>query len=136
MSGSLKTTPLLVVIVFQICVAVNHSAELVRIANRQGDSPIGVIHLCLVQPSTSSCFGPLGNIVLLRRATRQLLLSSADSILSFGSQHTGTKGEECLFEIRHLHSVILRIPFHCSFLIIFSLFFRHSVHAFFQSSNT
>lgn len=53
---------------FQICVAVDHSTSLVKIPDRVGESPICVLHP--VQPSTSSWFGLLGDMVPLYGATR------------------------------------------------------------------
>ena len=42
--------------------------SLVRIADKLNDSPISVVHRLLVQPTTSMCFSPLGDIVLPHRA--------------------------------------------------------------------
>uniref|UniRef100_M1DXN8 Uncharacterized protein n=1 Tax=Solanum tuberosum TaxID=4113 RepID=M1DXN8_SOLTU len=56
---------------FTICAAADHSASLVEIANQLDDLPFGV------------------NFSAMRR----LILFSADLILSFRDQHTGTKGE-------------------------------------------
>ncbi|WMV37705.1 hypothetical protein MTR67_031090 [Solanum verrucosum] len=74
----------------------DHSASLVRIADQLGDSPFSVFHRRLA---------PTFNIVMLwvigRHGTasqnfsamRQLVSFTADLILSFRAQHTGTKGE-------------------------------------------
>ncbi|WMV50586.1 hypothetical protein MTR67_043971 [Solanum verrucosum] len=74
----------------------HHSASLVGIANQLGYSPFDVVH---------RRFAPALNIIVLWiigrhgtalqnfSTTRRLLPFSADLILSFKDQHTGTKGE-------------------------------------------
>ena len=69
MSDSLKTTILLVSIVFQFCVAMDCSVALVGINDKFYNSSIGVVHHLMIQPLTSLSFVPLRDIVLLRRTT-------------------------------------------------------------------
>ena len=56
---------------FQIFAAMNHSVTLVWIIDWLSDSPIGVVHLLLVQPSTLSCFGSLDEDIVLGETTRR-----------------------------------------------------------------
>uniref|UniRef100_M1DPJ4 Uncharacterized protein n=1 Tax=Solanum tuberosum TaxID=4113 RepID=M1DPJ4_SOLTU len=78
----------------------DHSASLVRIANQLGDSFFGVVHRHL-----APAFSIIVLWVIRRHGTaswnfsamRRLLPISADLILSFRAQHTGTKGEVRLF---------------------------------------
>ncbi|KAG5609565.1 hypothetical protein H5410_020846, partial [Solanum commersonii] len=80
----------------KICSTVDHSATLVEIVDQLGDSPFGVVHRRLALSFNIVVFW------IIRRpsttsqnfsTTRQLLLFTADLILSFRVQYTRTKGE-------------------------------------------
>uniref|UniRef100_M1DYE4 Uncharacterized protein n=1 Tax=Solanum tuberosum TaxID=4113 RepID=M1DYE4_SOLTU len=74
----------------------DHSASLVRIADQLGDSPFGVVHRCLAPSFSIVVFWVIGRHGTALRnfsVMRRLLPFSADLILSFKAQHTGTKGE-------------------------------------------
>uniref|UniRef100_M1DJ70 Gag-pol polyprotein n=1 Tax=Solanum tuberosum TaxID=4113 RepID=M1DJ70_SOLTU len=82
--------------VYKICVAADHSASLVEIADLLGDSPFGVVHRRLAPAFTIVVLWVIGrhgtalqNFVVIHR----LLPFSADLIVSFRAQHTGTKGK-------------------------------------------
>uniref|UniRef100_M1E0M6 Uncharacterized protein n=1 Tax=Solanum tuberosum TaxID=4113 RepID=M1E0M6_SOLTU len=74
----------------------DHSASLVGIADQLGDSPFGVVHRHL-GPSFSIVvlwvIGLHGTASVNFSAMHRLLPFSADLILTFRAQHTGTKGE-------------------------------------------
>ncbi|WMV41870.1 hypothetical protein MTR67_035255 [Solanum verrucosum] len=74
----------------------HHSASLIGIADRLGDSPFGVVHRCLA-PSLNIVvlwvIGRHGPVSRNFSAMRRLLPFSGDLILFFMAQQTGTKGE-------------------------------------------
>uniref|UniRef100_M1DUX5 Secreted protein n=1 Tax=Solanum tuberosum TaxID=4113 RepID=M1DUX5_SOLTU len=75
---------------------VDHSSSLVKIANQLGDSPFGVIHHRLAPAFNIVVLWVIGRHGTASRnlsAMRRLLSFSADLIISFRAQHTGTKGE-------------------------------------------
>ncbi|KAG5631518.1 hypothetical protein H5410_003235 [Solanum commersonii] len=115
--STLKTTAL----------TTDRSASLVGIADQLGDSPFGVVHRRLA---------PFLNIIVLwvigRHGTtlrnfsvmRRLRPFSADLILSFKAQHTGTKGEYVIYwQFADLHFFILLASFShfCSIMSMLSL---------------
>ncbi|KAG5611350.1 hypothetical protein H5410_022631 [Solanum commersonii] len=80
----------------KIFATTDHSASLVGIADQLGDLPFGVVYRCLA-PSFSivvlSVIGRHGTASQNCLRIRRLLPFSADLILSFKAQHTGTKGK-------------------------------------------
>lgn len=131
-----KITTLLVFIVFQICYAIDRSAELVRIMNRLGDSLIGVVHRIIVWTSASSCFGPSVDMVLLCEVTRWYIDSPFFPLIwSFPTGLiTLEKGEVGLFGdlpsgFGDLQAIIS--SFFSTFMSLFAI-----VHSFLQTSNT
>uniref|UniRef100_M1DHD7 Uncharacterized protein n=1 Tax=Solanum tuberosum TaxID=4113 RepID=M1DHD7_SOLTU len=94
MKTSLRPNPL--TLLSSVCGYADHSASLVEIADQFGDSPFGVVHR-LLAPS----FSTVVLWVIWRHgiaswnfsAMRRLFPFSADLILSFRAQHTGTKGK-------------------------------------------
>ncbi|WMV24540.1 hypothetical protein MTR67_017925 [Solanum verrucosum] len=74
----------------------DHSASLVGIADQLGDSPFGVVHCRLALAFNIVVLwviGRHGTTVRNFSMMRRLLPISADLILSFRTQHTGTKGK-------------------------------------------
>uniref|UniRef100_M1DSA8 Uncharacterized protein n=1 Tax=Solanum tuberosum TaxID=4113 RepID=M1DSA8_SOLTU len=74
----------------------DHSTLLVGIADQLGDSPFGVVHHCLIPTFYIIVlwdFGWYGTASRNGSAMRRLLFFSADLILCFSAQHTGTKGK-------------------------------------------
>uniref|UniRef100_M1DAJ9 Uncharacterized protein n=1 Tax=Solanum tuberosum TaxID=4113 RepID=M1DAJ9_SOLTU len=78
----------------------DHSASLVEIIDQLSDPPFGRFHRCLALSFGIVVFWIIGRHSIASRncsATRRLLLFTADLILSFRAQHTGTKGEDKTF---------------------------------------
>uniref|UniRef100_M1DXJ7 Uncharacterized protein n=1 Tax=Solanum tuberosum TaxID=4113 RepID=M1DXJ7_SOLTU len=74
----------------------DQSVSLVGIADQLGDSPFGVVHHRLAPAFSIVVLWVIGQHGTASRkcsAMRRLLPLSADLILSFRDQHTGTKGE-------------------------------------------
>uniref|UniRef100_M1DD88 Uncharacterized protein n=1 Tax=Solanum tuberosum TaxID=4113 RepID=M1DD88_SOLTU len=79
-----------------LMVRADHSALLVEIVDQLGDPPFGRFHCHLALSFSIVVFWIIGrHSTALQNcsATRRLLLFTADLILSFRDQHTGTKGE-------------------------------------------
>ncbi|WMV37512.1 hypothetical protein MTR67_030897 [Solanum verrucosum] len=77
-----------------------HSVPLVKIADQLGDPPFGRFHCHLGLSFSIVVFWIIGRHSTTSRnfsATRRLLFFTADLILSFRAQHTGTKGEDKTF---------------------------------------
>uniref|UniRef100_M1DV91 Uncharacterized protein n=1 Tax=Solanum tuberosum TaxID=4113 RepID=M1DV91_SOLTU len=122
----------------QICVAADHSASLVGITNQLGDSTFGVVHHRLAPTFSIVVLWVIGrhgtaswNFSVMHR----LLPISTEWILSFRAQHTGTKGKVRPSVTHQVKSVIIMPTFFRSSWPFRSLL-GHSVHAFFQTSNT
>ncbi|KAG5595111.1 hypothetical protein H5410_036343 [Solanum commersonii] len=80
--------------------ALSHSTQLVRITDTLGDSPFGLLHrLSALAFSIFASWIIGGHSTTSRNCstTHQLLLFTADLILSFRAQHIGTKGEDKTF---------------------------------------
>uniref|UniRef100_M1DGT3 Uncharacterized protein n=1 Tax=Solanum tuberosum TaxID=4113 RepID=M1DGT3_SOLTU len=74
----------------------DHSVSLVRIADQLGDSPFGVVHRRLAPAFSIVVLWVIRRYGIASRnfsEMRRLLPFSADLILSFKAQHTGTKGK-------------------------------------------
>ncbi|KAG5631206.1 hypothetical protein H5410_002923 [Solanum commersonii] len=83
-----------------MCVAADHSASLVKISNQLGNPPFGRFHRNLALSFIIIVFWIIGRHSTTSQncsVTRRLLLFTADLILSFKAQHTGTKGEDKKF---------------------------------------
>ncbi|WMV32721.1 hypothetical protein MTR67_026106, partial [Solanum verrucosum] len=79
-----------------ICAAADHSAPLVDIADQLGDPPFGRFHHPLALSFSIIVFWIIGRHSTTSwncPVTRRLLLFTANLILSFRAQQTGTKGE-------------------------------------------
>ncbi|KAG5595502.1 hypothetical protein H5410_036734 [Solanum commersonii] len=79
---------------------VDHSVPLVEIANQLGEPPFGRFHRRLALSFSIIMFWIIGrHRTALRNflATHRLFLFTANLILSFKAQHTGTKGENKTF---------------------------------------
>uniref|UniRef100_M1DEH4 Uncharacterized protein n=1 Tax=Solanum tuberosum TaxID=4113 RepID=M1DEH4_SOLTU len=75
---------------------VDHSVTLVGIPDQLGDSPLDIVHRRLAPSFSIVVLWVIGRHSTASRnisAMRRLLPFSADLILSFRVQHTGTKGE-------------------------------------------
>ncbi|KAG5610125.1 hypothetical protein H5410_021406, partial [Solanum commersonii] len=84
----------------KIYVVEDRSASLVEITDQLGDPPFGRFHRCLAISFSIVLFWIIGRRSIALRncsVTRQLLLFTADLILSFRAQHTRTKGEDKTF---------------------------------------
>ncbi|KAG5595069.1 hypothetical protein H5410_036301 [Solanum commersonii] len=95
--------------VFSKCVAKDHSAQLVGIANTLGDLPFGLLHPFLALPFSIFAFWIIEQYSTTSRncSTKcRLLLFIADLIFFFRAQHTGTLGE--IKAIRRLTECIRR----------------------------
>uniref|UniRef100_M1DMI4 Uncharacterized protein n=1 Tax=Solanum tuberosum TaxID=4113 RepID=M1DMI4_SOLTU len=82
--------------VLKICVAKDHSAQLVGIANALGDPPFGLLHRLSAFAFNIFAFWIIGRYSTASRncsATRRLLPFIANLIFSFRTEHTGTLGE-------------------------------------------
>uniref|UniRef100_M1DS16 Uncharacterized protein n=1 Tax=Solanum tuberosum TaxID=4113 RepID=M1DS16_SOLTU len=80
----------------EICVAKDHLAQLVGIADPLGDLPFGLVHCLSALASRKFKFCNIGRWNTASRnrlATRRLLLYLTDSIFSFRVWHTRTLGE-------------------------------------------
>ncbi|KAG5570981.1 hypothetical protein H5410_060747 [Solanum commersonii] len=78
----------------------DYSASLVEIVDQLGDPLFGRYHRCLALSFSIVMFWIIGwHSTTLRNcsATHCLLLFTADLILSFRAQHTGTKGKDKTF---------------------------------------
>ncbi|WMV46474.1 hypothetical protein MTR67_039859, partial [Solanum verrucosum] len=83
-----------------ICVVKDHSAKIVGIANQLGDLPFGLVHRRLALAFNIIMFWIIRRHSTVSQncsATRRLLLLTANLILSFRAQHTGTKSENKTF---------------------------------------
>uniref|UniRef100_M1D9E3 Uncharacterized protein n=1 Tax=Solanum tuberosum TaxID=4113 RepID=M1D9E3_SOLTU len=87
-------------------VTMDRSTSLVRITDQLNDSPFGIIHRHLV-PAYSIVvlwvIGQHGTVSGNCSAMRRLFPYSADLILFFKAQHTGTKGELTACQTLYFH---------------------------------
>ncbi|WMV30260.1 hypothetical protein MTR67_023645, partial [Solanum verrucosum] len=92
-----------------ICVAVDHSASLVRIAYQLGDSPFGVVHHHLAASSSIVMLwviGRHGTAAWNCSAMRRLLIFTADLFLFFMAQYAGIKDENICVAANHSASLV------------------------------
>uniref|UniRef100_M1DUG8 Uncharacterized protein n=1 Tax=Solanum tuberosum TaxID=4113 RepID=M1DUG8_SOLTU len=100
----------------------SHSAQLVGIADTLGDPPFGLLHrlsALVFSIFVSWIIGRHSTASQNCSVTRRLLFFTANLILSFRAQHTGTKGEDKTFwrltewvrRFSYLHFFVLSAAF-------------------------